>query len=648
MSEPLKIKKDSARRLSIAKLTKSPISGSPVVASPSSRAQLLSQSFKANGPFSRRAGVDSDSIGPTVYSSLSMDDAIDDSEDSKTPPNDGQENGDYSQGIHDPTLIKKVVKHLPDNENLKVEGGDMVRDLYKLGQDIKAPKITRSLSSSELNSRRGSTASSLNVPGGFRREFITQKLNKRLHQTVHPNFLTKNFVEFLSIYGHFAGEELENEDDIICHYKPIAPNKYLDEESGLLNDETVNTHGTATERKAYFLLLKAFVGTGVLFLPKAFSNGGLLFSIILLAFFGLLSFWCYLILVYTKVATGVSSFAEIGNKLFGPWFQNLILFSIVISQVGFVAAYMVFTSENLRAFIVNSTSWESKDINLGWLIVAQAFILIPLSFIRDITKLSLLAVLANFFILGGLITIVYYILVEYLFTSKGQFGPGIEFLFNQSEFSLFIGVAIFAFEGIGLIIPIQESMIYPDRFPKVLAQVIVTISLVMIAMGTIGYLTFGENIQTVILLNLPQDSPMVSLTQLLYSFAILLSTPLQLFPAIRLMESNLFFRKTGKNSPKVKWAKNLFRTISVLLICVIAYYGGQNLDKFVSLVGCFACIPLVYVYPPILHIKSCCQSDGSLSMNERKKRFWLANVDYLLVVIGMVAMVYTTSQILFG
>lgn len=647
MTEPVKINKTNARRLSIAKLTKSPISGSPLFASPSSRAPLVSHSFKTNNQFTRRPGNDADLSVPIVYSSLSSDNAIDDSEDSKTPPNN-QENLEYSSGIHDPKLIKKVVKHLPENDNLKIEGGDIVRDLYKLGQDIKVPKLTRSLSSSELSSRRGSTASSLNVPGGFRREFITQKLNKRLHQTIQPNFLTKNFVEFLSIYGHFAGEELENEDDIICHYKPITPSIFLDEESGLLSDETVNTHGTATERKAYFLLLKAFVGTGVLFLPKAFSNGGLIFSILLLAFFGFLSFWCYLILVYTKVATGVSSFAEIGNKLFGSWFQKLILFSIVISQVGFVAAYMVFTGENLRAFIANSTNFDSNNINLGWLIVFQAFILIPLSFIRDITKLSLLAVLANFFILAGLITIIYYIFVEFMIENKGVLGPGIEFVFNQSSFSLFIGVAIFAFEGIGLIIPIQESMIYPDRFPKVLAQVLVTISLVFIVIGTIGYLTFGENIQTVILLNLPQNSPFVSFTQLFYSIAILLSTPLQLFPAIRLMESKIFFKKTGRTSTKIKWGKNFFRTVSVLLICVIAYYGGQNLDRFVSFIGCFACIPLVYVYPPILHIKACCQHNESLSRTEINKRYKLRVFDYILVVIGMIAMVYTTTQIVFG
>ncbi|KAK6883452.1 Vacuolar amino acid transporter 4 [Candida tropicalis] len=420
----------------------------------------------------------------------------------------------------------------------------------------------------------------------------------------------------------------------------------LNQEEPLISRDNFNPRGTATDRKAYFLLLKAFVGTGVLFLPKAFANGGLLFSIGLLAFFALLSWWCYTILVYTKMATRVSSFAEIGMKLYGPWLQRLILSSIVISQIGFVAAYIVFTSENLRAFVANITGWNPLDINIIWFIILQVLIVTPLSLIRDITKLSLSAVLANIFIFTGLFTILYFMIFQWLGVNNGKFGSGIVYYFNQSEFSLFIGTAIFAFEGIGLIIPIQESMIHPNNFPKVLGQVIFSITIIMVIVGGLGYLTFGDEVNTVILLNLPQDSPMVILTQLLYSLAILLSTPLQLFPAIRLLESKLIFG-SGKSSPGIKWLKNLFRTVFVLFTAYIAFVGGQNLDKFVSFVGCFACIPLVYMYPPILHLKSCCKIHDGLSEKEKSTRYWLAVLDYILLIIGGVAFVYTTIQILF-
>ena len=637
MSNPQSIKKTERRR-SIALLTKSPLSQSPYI-SPSPRGSAPS-SYVANSQFMRG---DTESVAMESTSENS-------SENQHSPENDPEVDNDIdlASGIDDPELIRKVSKHLPsDFDSLKQEGADITRDLYRIKEDAQRPLLKKSRSCDSIGGNLiKSTASSFNVPGGFRREFL---LNQQQHRderleslrTTTPNFLTKNFIEFLSIYGHFAGEELEDDENIANHYKYLLPH----EQAPLLQDDNFNPRGTATDRKAYFLLLKAFVGTGVLFLPKAFYNGGLSFSIIVLSLFALLSWWCYLILVFTKVATKVSGFAEIGLKLYGPWFQRLILSSIVISQIGFAAAYIVFTLENLRAFTANVSLYDVTDINIVWFILLQVVIIVPLSLIRDITKLSLLAVFANVFILTGLVTIVYFMLYQWLGVNHGHFGKNIEYFFNESEFSLFIGTAIFAFEGIGLIIPIQESMIHPNNFPRVLGQVILTIAVIMIMVGSLGYLTFGDKIKTVVLLNLPQDSPMVIITQLLYSLAILLSTPLQLFPAIRLLESKMIFG-SGKSSPSVKWLKNLFRTLFVVFIAYIAYIGGQNLDKFVSFVGCFACIPLV-MYPPILHLKSCCKIHSGLLEKEQNNRFWLSLANYVLLVIGAISFVYTTYEILF-
>lgn len=94
----------------------------------------------------------------------------------------------------------------------------------------------------------------------------------------------------------------------------------------------------------------------------------------------------------------------------------------------------------------------------------------------------------------------------------------------------------------------------------------------------------------------PQDNKLVNGVQFLYSLAILLSTPLQIFPAVTIMEKALFTR-SGKFSKNVKWKKNGFRCLVVLGSALIAWVGSDDLDKFVALVGSFACIPLVFMYP---------------------------------------------------
>ena len=87
--------------------------------------------------------------------------------------------------------------------------------------------------------------------------------------------------------------------------------------------------------------------------------------------------------------------------------------------------------------------------------------------------------------------------------------------------------------------------------------------------------------------------------QFLYSLAILLSVPLQLFPAVRIMENGIFER-SGKQSVLVKWQKNFFRFCCVVFCAALSYFGAADLDKFVSFVGSFAW----YVIP--LHAFSVC------------------------------------------
>lgn len=520
------------------------------------------------------------------------------------------------------SIAESVARHLPAEdaqEALKLPSGDITRDMYQM-----PPQISRSRS---LEERRTSTASEMRVPGGFRRDFQKRKYGYKISTA---GKFTSNFLEFLTIYGHFAGEDLQDEDYFVCDLDYRG--KTFDEESPLLMEDESSSANKSSSMKAFFLLLKAFIGTGVLFLPKAFYNGGLLFASGMLLLFALLSFYCYYLLAKTTLLTGVTSFVQLGDTLYGKSMKYIILFSIIISQYGFVAAYVIFTAENVKAFVFNVST-----IHLPmWLVVSlEAICIIPMSLIRNLTKLSLAALLANIFILLGIITIVTYTSIDLLHTGVQEVQ-----MFNSNSWSLFIGVAIFAFEGIGLIVPIQQSMRHPENFPRVLAGVILVCTCLFIGVGSLGYLTYGDKINTVIIMNLPQDSYPVMLIQLVYAMAIMLSIPLQLLPAIKLTEDKFFKnRQPGSVSSTTKWIKNISRGLITIGLCCLAYLGSSNLDLFVSFVGCVACIPLVYMYPPMLH---------AMALKDDQSKEWLRKIDWALVIFGGFATVYTTYQLIVG
>ncbi|CAR25893.1 hypothetical protein ZYGR_0A04660 [Zygosaccharomyces rouxii] len=591
---------------------------------------------------------------------------------SKGKPNDK----DHSLvDIHnpDPQVVDIVNRHLVHSpNNLQLQGADVTRDLYKWStdqqqlpletatgtvptsprDDIHSPiplsQRRRSISFSGMSIQSSSpnnylsadvpgttmTHEEIRAPGGFRRSFILRQHERKYGATAPPpNFFTRNFIEFLTLYGHFAGQDL-GEDEDEDEYEDGRGHE--DEESVLL--ERVPTRDSkkqqrkATTFKAILLLLKSFVGTGVLFLPRAFHNGGWAFSTGCLLFCAIASSLAFVLLIKTKDKVGVSGYGDLGKALYGPKVEFSILFSIALSQLGFSAAYTVFTATNLKVFFENAFNFPADSVPLSAYIILQALIFIPLSLTRNITKLSGTALIADLFILLGLLYVYYY---PALYIAKHGIATDSVLFFNRSDWSLFIGTAIFTFEGIGLLIPIQESMKKPEHFYPSLGFVMSIVTFIFVSSGLLCYLAFGAKVETVVLLNFPQDSIATISVQLIYSLAILLSTPLQLFPAIRIFETWTFpSNASGKHNHRVKWLKNYFRTGVVIFTALLAWVGANDLDKFVSLVGSFACIPLIYIYPPLLHLKS---SDTQTS------KFIILG-DLLIFFFGVGVMAYTSYQ----
>ena len=306
--------------------------------------------------------------------------------------------------------------------------------------------------------------------------------------------------------------------------------------------------------------------------------------------------------------------------------RAVILGSITLSQLGFVCAGTVFVAENMKSFADAVSKGPNSPISTEALIALQLIVLIPLAFIRNISKLGPAAMLADVFILLGLAYIWYYDIA-----SLAAYGLNSSVvLFNPAQYTLTIGASIFTFEGIGLLLPIQSSMRNPEKFERLLFVIMTIVTIIFTSVGLLCYATFGKDTQIEVINNFPQANKLVNAVQFLYSLAVLVGTPVQLFPAIRILEGKFFGRASGKHSTMVQWKKNGFRTLITVTCILISIAGSANLDRFVALVGSFACVPLVYIYPPLLHYKGIAESR------------WVKAGDIFFVLIGLFAMVYTT------
>jgi proton-coupled amino acid transporter len=320
------------------------------------------------------------------------------------------------------------------------------------------------------------------------------------------------------------------------------------------------------------------------------------------------------------------SYGELGQAIGGSKMRAIILSSITLSQLGFVCSGLIFVADNLMSF-ANAVSNDSNPLSSKALIAIQLVVLIPLALIRNISKLGPAAMIADVFIMLGLTYIWYFDIA-----SIAKFGiADSTVLFNSSHYTLTIGACIFTFEGIGLILPIQSSMKRPEKFETLLLVVMVIITIIFSSVGLLCYMTFGSETQIEVINNFPQNSKLVNAVQFLYAIAVLVGNPVQLFPAVRILEAKIFGSRSGKYSRTVQWKKNCFRISMVVLCTIVAILGSNNLDRFVALIGSFACVPLVYIYPPLLHYKGVAES-----------RLVKAG-DIVLMVGGVVGMIYTTA-----
>ena len=524
-----------------------------------------------------------------------------------------------------------------DESSLKLQGGDMHRSLFKLDQRSKLHKRAATFSHPQHSNlvedeEERLTAAEQRAPGGFRREFIQRKQEPIFAARIP---VTRNFVEFLTLYGSFAGEDLadsDDEHDLTSDDDEAQQEDHPTERRPLLGrrkSSKAAKKGDASTTKTFFTLLKAFIGTGIMFLPKAFNNGGILFSSMTLVAVSAVSMVAFHLLLRCRNQYG-GGYGEIGQAIGGNRMRDLILASITLSQLGFVCAGIVFVAQNLMSFAIAVSHSNTGDspVSTRILIALQLIILIPMAFIRNISKLGPAALLADVFILIGVGYIYYY---DISFLASNGIDKSVV-LFNAQYYTMTIGSCIFTFEGIGLILPIQSSMLKPQHFEPLLGLVMFLITIIFCSVGALCYATFGQSTQIEVIDNFPQTSKVVNAIQFIYSLAVLVGTPVQLFPPVRILENKIFRSATpGSKSSSTKWKKNGFRTFMVVLCGAVSILGASNLDRFVALIGSFACVPLVYIYPPLLHYRGVAESR------------WEKAGDVAMMVLGVVGMIYTTA-----
>ncbi|KAL7985834.1 hypothetical protein Chor_011000, partial [Crotalus horridus] len=345
------------------------------------------------------------------------------------------------------------------------------------------------------------------------------------------------------------------------------------------------TNGT-TWYQTLIHLLKGNVGTGLLGLPLAIKNSGIVLGPICLLVIGIIAVHCMDILV--KCAHHLCQkhhkpFLDYGDAVMhgleaGPfswlrthsiWGRYLVSFFLILTQLGFCCVYFVFLADNFRQVIsaangttndcsANETAVRAPTMSSQLYILSFLPFVILLVFIQNLKILSIFSMMANILMLSSLIMLYQYIV---------------------------------------RVLPLENKMKNPQHFHTILYVGMAIVTSFYLSLGTLGYLRFGANIQPSITLNLP-DCWLYQSVKLLYSLGIFFTYALQFY-----VPAEIIIPVAVSKIPE-RWrlcCKLLLRVFLVCVTCTLAILIPR-LDIVIALVGSVSSSALALIIPPILEI----------------------------------------------
>lgn len=162
---------------------------------------------------------------------------------------------------------------------------------------------------------------------------------------------------------------------------------------------------------------------------------------------------------------------------------------------------LINTSVDLQLWKIYITSYEFDFIVKFFVVLLP---ILAISMITNLKYLAPLSTIANVCMAAG-VTLTFYFAFQDLpdITERRYVG-------RPNDLPLFFGTAIFAFEGIALVLPLKNAMKKPKLFNRasgVLNVGMVFVALLFICVGFVTYWKWGEDVRGSVTLNLPEKDP---------------------------------------------------------------------------------------------------------------------------------------------
>lgn len=393
-------------------------------------------------------------------------------------------------------------------------------------------------------------------------------------------------------------------------------------------------------------LMKGNIGTGILAMGTAYKLMGLFGATVGLAVIAGACTHCMSMLVKStrelqrRLRVDNLTYAETVYQALEPYSKRaaklarfVINLSLCVTLFGFCCVYMVFVAKSLIVVFPDAFAYES------WLWIMFAPILCLVS-VRSIEKLKWISTSASILQLAGLVGLLTFLLRPPLAASWERLVVG-----DWRNLPTFFGTAVYAFEGIGLVLPLENRMKNPDdmgRWNGVVSTSMILVSCLYISVGFYSFLMFGPGVMGSVTLNLSADDPLSKAVILAFAVAIFLTYAIQFYVPVTdiilpWVSSELGGRGRVRGlsvaaDERLRLATEAAVRLALVIFTFTLAAVLPRLDALISLVGACSAAMLALIAPPVVDMAVHWQTMGPLTIAK----------NILMIICGLMGLLFGT------
>ncbi|XP_026328160.1 proton-coupled amino acid transporter-like protein CG1139 [Hyposmocoma kahamanoa] len=386
-------------------------------------------------------------------------------------------------------------------------------------------------------------------------------------------------------------------------------------------------------------LLKCSIGTGILAMPQAFVNSGLITGAIATLIIGVIITHCLHVLVKSQYilckrkrvplltySESMVVACKIGPKPLRGLSRGAAIMTdvfLVVYQLGIGCVYFLFIAKNNKMLI---DPYYVLSFPIHMVIILGP--LIAINCIPNLKALAPFSVVANILTFIGLGIVLYYLVAGTKTTKPLDYWGSI------STFPLFFGTVLFALTAVGVVIALENNMKTPKAFGKpfgVLNIGMCSVTAIYFLLGALGYVYCGQDCHDSITLDLPHDHKATKVALVAYVIAIFISYALQCYVPVDILWNQ--YLKPKLQARGCKHLK-LWEYVLRIALCFLTFslaISVPALGLFISLFGAVCLSALGLIFPAFMEICA------SLPKNFGPMRLKLVK-DIVIMIIGVIGL----------